>query len=383
MRISNVKKIIRFSLIYGGSRALNKSIGRLRSPILKKLYYPLSSRSRKVSLIGCGQFAFSCISYFLAKEKGQVFLDCFDINEKNRDSLARYYGANSVKNVNKLLSNPDLDIIYIATNHSTHTQYAIQAMESGVKKIQIEKPVSTTYEQFVELIANQQKYNATLYSGYNRPNSSAIQFLKKRVRVKKEGSFSINFFISGHLLPNDHWYRNYEEGTRICGNMGHWLDLSIHILSWRELPELLNIQVAYSDKEESDDNITINLTSEKGDLISMMLTSRTEPFEGINETINFQYQDTIAKIDDFRKMIIWQNSKLIRKRFFPKDVGHKRTILQPFYMDKENRDWKEVIISTLLMLHITDLVRNQQKDSVFEIQESLRRLEKDISNFKF
>ena len=87
-----------------------------------------------------------------------------------------------------------------------------------------------------------------------------------------------------------------------------------------------------------------------------MLSSRTEPFEGINETINIQCDDVIAKIDDFRKLTIWKNDYFFKKKYFPKDVGHRKSVNQPW--GKFKRDWHEVELSTLLMLHIKDMVEN-------------------------
>lgn len=379
--MKSLLKLLRFTSIYGISRTFNKAMGRLRKSSIKKMYFTFPQK-QNISIIGCGQFAFSCIAYFLAKKRGKVFLNFYDIEKSNQNSLANYYKGKGVNTVDELLNNPQLEILYIASNHATHTPYVVRAMNTGIKKIQIEKPVSTSYEQFVELIYFQRKYKATLYSGYNRPNSKAIKLLRTKTDSTQSGAFSINYFISGHLIGDDHWYRNPEEGTRICGNMGHWIDLSVHILAWRKLPTQFNIQITYSNLEESDDNITVNLTSEKGDLISMMLTSRTEPFEGINETVNFQYQDTIAKIDDFREITIWKGSQLSRKKFFPKDVGHQRTVLQPFHSDEENRNWSEVVLSTLIMLHITDMVRKKQKESVFDVNSNLNQLEKDVLKYK-
>ena len=105
-----------------------------------------------------------------------------------------------------------------------------------------------------------------------------------------------------------------------------------------------------------------------------MLTSRCEPFEGINETINFQYDNTIAKIDDFRRMTIWQDEKLINKKYWPKDVGHHKAILQPFNVDKYKRDWSEVENSTLLMLFITDMVLNKETSKEFKFDKEWEKL---------
>jgi hypothetical protein len=108
-----------------------------------------------------------------------------------------------------------------------------------------------------------------------------------------------------------------------------------------------------------------------------VLSSRTEPFEGINETINVQHNDTIAKIDDFRHLKIWKGEHLVRRRFWPKDVGHGGAIGQPFGGTMQ-RDWDEVVQSTQLMLHITEMVRSGARTSVFSFRESAAQLAREI-----
>lgn len=103
-------------------------------------------------------------------------------------------------------------------------------------------------------------------------------------------------------MPADHWYRLPEEGTRVCGNIGHWIDLAVHLMKTRgRIPEKFIISISYSDVKDFDDNISITITTNLRDLINIILTARSEPLEGVNETINFQCGNLIAKIDDFRK----------------------------------------------------------------------------------
>ena len=159
----------------------------------------------------------------------------------------------------------------------------------------------------------------------------------------------------------------------MCGNIGHWLDLFVHILYWRSMPEVLNINLTFSDKSVRDDNVVIAISSNTGDLCSIMLSSRSEPFEGINESINFQSGDLSCKIDDFRLMTLWDGESVHRRRFWPKDPGHCRAIAQPFTQHYA-RNWQEVVDSTLLMLHITEMVRSGITSSEFFFSTSRREL---------
>jgi hypothetical protein len=138
-----------------------------------------------------------------------------------------------------------------------------------------------------------------------------------------------------------------------------------HILFWSsKLPEYLNLSILYSNLDTPSDNITISIASSNFDLINITFTSRSEPFEGVNETINFQKNDLIAKIDDFRTTKIWNDTLFKTYRHWPKNPGHKDTILQPFQLNPV-RKWNEIERSTNLMLHIEEMVNNKMTQSKF------------------
>lgn len=367
--MNQLRKVLRFLLIYGLGRTWFKVAGRLRINIGYFTLNPFSSSCKDIGVLGCGQFAFATIGYFIRSRLGRRFGDCFDVDDEAKLSFARFHDVRSVaKTAKELINNPALDLVYIASNHSSHTDYAIDCLGAG-KRVYLEKPISVTNDQLVRLVqAIRDSKDNQIFFGYNRPFSGAIQDLR-RLLGARTSPITLNCFISGHKLGIDHWYRKPEEGTRICGNVGHWLDLAVHILSWGMLSDRWKIQLVYSNFKNRDDDMSIALTSQEGDLINILLTARCEPFEGINETINFQHDKTICKIDDFRGMTVWQDEKITKKRYWPKDVGHRKAILQPFE-NGMRRDTEEVVNSTLLMLHIAEMVKSGETVSLFSFKES-------------
>src|ERR1044072_2028749 len=84
-------KLIRFTKIYGVRRSVVKAAGRLQKPILKHLVLGISlPKKQSVSIVGCGQFSFSSICYFIYWKLGDVFLNAYDPNTKKRDALAKF-----------------------------------------------------------------------------------------------------------------------------------------------------------------------------------------------------------------------------------------------------------------------------------------------------
>lgn len=179
---------------------------------------------------------------------------------------------------------------------------------------------------------------------------------------------TLNCFVSGHRLAPDHWYNDPKEGTRICGNLGHWIDLSMYLFEIRGyVPTKFDINIICADDQVADDNITVTYRTEFGDLVTLVLTSRTEPFEGINETINLQCGNVISKIDDFQAQTIWVDSGKTKIKYRPKDVGHRGAINQPFGSRK--RELSTVLKSTQLMLEIREMAVNHEKEKVYHMGE--------------
>lgn len=372
--MDRLRKLLRFVAIYGPSRTFFKVAGRMR-------FRPPGwsrARTRDIGLIGCGQFAFATIGYFLQRSFGPRIAVCFDTDDQAARSLAEALRVPHVaSDAGAVLATPGLRAVYIASNHASHADYAVRALSQGLD-VYAEKPIAVTHAQLVNLLRAKRSARGHLFAGYNRPFSAAVRRLRALTRIDPNGGITLQCFVVGHQLGPDHWYRRPDEGTRVCGNVGHWLDLLVHVLAWRGLPDRLQISITAAADSEPDDNVCIAIRSDRADLFSVMLTSRSEPFEGINETINFQHGETNCKIDDFLRMTVWQGAAVSTSRFWPKDVGHRRAILQPFASD-EGRDWHEVELSTLLMLHITEMVRRGEQQSTFSFATQWEQLQHAIA----
>ena len=369
-----IRKLTRYIAIHGPGRTWYKAAGRLRIPFGLPT---LRKSKRRIAIIGCGQFAYATIAYFLERSFGRCIAACYDVDPNAQASFAKAMRVpKACATADELLDVPNLDAVYIASNHASHADYAAGALRRGLT-VYVEKPIAVDFHQAVTLLAALRQGTGRIFAGYNRPFSAAVRLLRQRVRVVSDQGISLQCFVSGHKIGPDHWYRRPEEGTRVCGNIGHWLDLFVHVLAWRGLPDKVEISVAWADAAERDDNVSIAITTDRHDVFTVMLTSRSEPFEGINETIDFQHGETICKIDDFRSMTIWQGPRRVKRRFWPKDVGHRLAITQPF-RDEPQRDWHEVVLSTLLMLHIADMVRAGTHFSTYSFTESWTRLTREL-----
>ena len=361
-------KIFRFIKIYGFLRATVKVFGRMRPNISFKLLFYMFNPLRKkikVGIIGCGQFPYSTSIYYLTRFSKAKLIWCYDINYEAAKSLAKFYGINNFSDKNDIMD-IDVDLVYIASNHASHTSYAIKFLNKKTD-VYIEKPISTDFKQLNELDILYTKSSNNLYCGYNRPHSPAIKTMLKYID-RKEYPFTFSCFIVGHFLPDDHWYRDSKEGNRICGNLGHWIDLFVHLLFIRGVKVSdIDISISYSDIDSPSENLIVTFTTPLKDLATITFSARGEPFEGVSETINIQQNDLLCKIHDFRLIEIWNAEKYYKKRFWNKEVGHKNAILQPFKVET-SRKWLELNTSTKLMLEVSKMVDMNENHKKLKIE---------------
>lgn len=364
---SDFYKIYRFSKIYGLRRAIVKALGRLRIGNVTRFVISPSKfffGKKHIGIIGCGQFSYSAISYFLIKNRGNCILSCYDIDQVASNSFAKAFDAVNCQSSEELLSEPKIDIVYIASNHYSHTEYAINCLKKGLD-VYVEKPIAVNYDQLYRLRSVYESCNSRMFVGYNRPFSEAVCKLVKHIGCSP---ITLSCTIIGHKIDSDHWYRRPNEGSRICGNVGHWIDLSIHLLASRKsnLPNAIKINISHANDIDFDDNINICMSTDFGDIIILTMTSREEPYEGINETIIFQQEGLFVKIDDFKTAEFQLGASKSIERYSPKDVGHHKAIMQPF--NGLNRDINEIFLSTDLMIFIKEMVVNNQKEDTYTVK---------------
>jgi predicted dehydrogenase len=358
---NKAKKIVRFVRIYSVMRVIAKIAGRYRPNLKLWLLFkaPLfRTNGKRVAIIGCGHHAYSSIAYFLTRYSDSTVFYVADKNVEAARSLAYAYALNPEMSMLTSSLNK-CELAFIASNHASHADYAVDCLNLGMD-VFIEKPICTSAKQLKKLSEAVYNSGGCVFSGFNRPYSDAIQSLRERV-VVDENPFSLNCSIVGHALPNDHWYRNEDEGSRVLSNLCHWLDLSIHFLVSFKIKkfEFLDIELFLSDHDTPSENMVINIKSSNQDLISIFFTTRSEPFEGVSEFILFQKGDLIMKIDDFRSTKFWKNENFEEITYHQKDNGHKACVMQPFLeeSDRHFRSWEETVLSARLALTVDQMAR--------------------------
>ena len=148
----NTLKFFRYIWIYGLTRTIVKAIGRLN------IYFPLwiftyikipHNNKKNVAIIGCGQFSFSTITFFLSQSNKVSIKWCSDQSMEAARLLSKSYGIKKIYKKDEI-NYDNIDTVYIATNHSSHCEYAINSLEANCH-VYVEKPLVTSWDQFERL----------------------------------------------------------------------------------------------------------------------------------------------------------------------------------------------------------------------------------------
>jgi predicted dehydrogenase len=370
-----VKKVLRYLRLYGLSRTYMKVLGQKH---MRRSYDTLPaqlgglSERQTIGIIGCGNYSFSVIAYFLRKNFGNVIASCMDIDINRAASYASYYKVpHYTANADEVISNPNIRLIYIASNHATHAEYAIKALEAG-KNVYIEKPHVVSIDQLVRLNQAMQRYSGKVFLGFNRPGSPIGSHIRKYC-AEQEGTGMYNWFVAGHAIDPDHWYFAKGEGGRVLGNLCHWTDFVMRLVPQQTFP----ITITPTRFVKSDCDIVVSYVFGGGSVGAITFSSKGHTFEGVRESFRAQKGNVLITMDDFKRLIVEIIDVKKRYESFYRNHGHQNNIIsaysnvlknEPF---PRNSEINHILNTAWLFLNTKEALENNERRSIGSFEEYL------------
>ena len=326
-----VRKAARYVRLYGLPRTAVKVRGQYHMRGGRSL--PGRSPKRRtdahVGIIGCGNFAYTALAYFLVEEHGAVVRGVMDVHAGRARSLARRYGAHySTSEAERLIDDEAIDLIYVASNHASHADYAVRALEAG-KSVHIEKPHCTSEAQLDRLCQAAEASPGRIQLGFNRPLSPlgvrALELLRSG-----SGPMVLDWFVVGHEIPPEHWYNDPGEGGRVLGNLCHWSDFALASVPQHDR---YPIEITPTRGTRSDEDIVVTYAFGGGAVTTISFcAARGHAFEGVRERLTAHRGDVLFTLEDFATLRVDQGRKRQRQRLRFRDHGHRATTLSSYAM---------------------------------------------------
>ena len=321
-----VLKVLRYIRLYGPARTCMKVRAQYHMKRTFTILPQVTERKpgqQKIAIIGCGNFAYSTIAYYLTKFKGPVIKGCMDTDVAKAASLCQAFGgAYYTDDEDRVFNDPDIKLIYIASNHASHAEYAIQALKLG-KSVHIEKPHVVTESQLIRLCRAMTTSAGTVGLGFNRPLSKLGRRLHQAV-ASESGPMVMNWFVAGHELPDNHWYFREDEGGRVLGNLCHWTDFMLRMVPpGGRYP----VRIVPARSRQTDCNIAVSYVFADGSIGAITFSAMGHTFEGVRERFAIHRGNVMASLDDFRAMVIERVERKSRVKSLFRDHGHSEAIL--------------------------------------------------------
>lgn len=153
--------------------------------------------------------------------------------EKAADFAQRHGVPKWYSDVDQLISDPEVNAIYIATPPHVHTDLALKVAESG-KPAYVEKPMATTYQECQTMVKAFEEKNLPLYVAYYRralPNFLKIKELIEQGTIGTVRMVHIEMIkpIAPDIIT--HLKDNWRVDPETSGG-GYFYDLASHQLDF-------------------------------------------------------------------------------------------------------------------------------------------------------
>jgi predicted dehydrogenase/threonine dehydrogenase-like Zn-dependent dehydrogenase len=240
----------------------------------------------------------------------------------NAMAAARQFGAGyATTDFQRILEDPEVDAVLIATRHNLHAGMALEALQAG-KHVLVEKPLALTREELEGIKA----FFATLKPGENMPvllTGFNRRFSRYAVRLRQlvEGRGNpmiLNYRMNAGYLPPEHWAHTEEGGGRNKGEACHIYDLFTFLTGGKVAAVDAWPITPASGYYQRNDNFVAVIKFEDGSVATLTYTalgSKDYP----KETMEIFVDGKVLTLNDYKQLSVFGsraggiNSKFIDK----------------------------------------------------------------------
>jgi predicted dehydrogenase len=306
---------------YDRSKVVHKEKISTSGPRKNELSLTLRPSPVSIGFIGAGSYAQSYLLPNIPKSKDTVLKGVMTATSAGSRSVADRFGFEfCTGNEDDILTNDQINTVFIATRHDTHGHYVKKALAAR-KHVFVEKPLCLCPEELSQIMEIYTPLPLPyLMVGFNRRFASLTTTLLDKIGT---GAMSMIYRINAGVIQSDSWVQdNKVGGGRVIGEVCHFVDYLTFING--SLPVSV-YAAAMSHAQNNNDTLTISLRFANGSIGSIQYFangSKALP----KEYIEIYNHGVTAIIADFRELIIYGDRKPLRKKLLTQDKGQKNEV---------------------------------------------------------
>jgi len=290
-------------------------IGRAQAP---------EGKGAAVGVIGAGSYATQVLLPALKAAGADIRCIASRQGVSALHAARKFNIATTTTEAARIMADPDIGAVVIATRHNTHARFVVDALEAG-KAAFVEKPLCLTPDELGKIEAAYAKASEAgaiplLMVGFNRrfaPHVAKARTLLASVPGPKAMVLTVN----AGAVPPDHWTQEPSAGGgRIVGEACHFIDLLRH---------LAGAPIAESSatflRSAAGDTASLSLTFADGSIGTVhYLANGSRSFP--KERLEIFAGGRILQLDNFRRMTGFGWPGFRSARLWRQDKGQRACV---------------------------------------------------------
>ena len=249
-----------------------------------------------VGVAGAGYWGPNLVRNFVEIDDTKVMM-CCDIRTERLEFLKKRYPSIEVTTeYDKMVNDPRIDAICIATHAASHFELAKKAIENG-KHLLIEKPITLSSEEAWKLVEMSKEKDIIIMVGHILEYSGAVETIKDMLQ---NGDFGKIYYLDSvrvNLQP-------FREDVNVLWDLApHDISLAMFLLGQDPISTSVTSESYISDSQE---NIAFGILRFPNQILSHFHLSWLAPMKmrqtivvGSKQMVVFDDVDTIAKLKIF------------------------------------------------------------------------------------
>ena len=313
-----------------------------------------------VGFIGAGSYAQSHLLPNVQTGPDVILQGVVTATPTGARSVADRYGFHFCSGTaSDVVTDPQINTVFIASRHDSHAGYVLQALQSG-KNVFVEKPLCLTEEELADITKGwlDARLNLQLMVGFNRRFAPLAQQLKKECG---SGPLAMTYRVNAGAIPASSWIQDpLVGGGRIVGEVCHFIDflvflngslpVSVYATAMQSAPNLL-------------DTVNISLTFANGSVGSIAYFSNGDKAVP-KERIEVFGHGAVGILDDFKTLTIQSAGKKSEKKLSVQDKGQKEGVVQFIEAVRKGNPplipFAEIHATTLATFRVLESIRTGQ-----------------------
>jgi len=272
--------------------------------------------------IGAGNFAKMMLFPALHKTSARL-KTVADLNPVSVLHAARKFGfENSTTDYSQVLSDSEINTVFITTRHNIHAGLVTETLESG-KNVYVEKPLALNQDQLDKIKDMYSQKDLHLMVGFNRRFSPFVIKMKELLESRTD-PVVIEILVNAGAIPSEHWVHDPAVGGgRIIGEGCHFIDL----ISFLTDSKIVSVSAFSLGDDILFDKVVINVQLSDGSLGTVhYLANGSKKYP--KETIHLFNSNRVLDLINFRELRGYGWKGFSKMKMWKQDKGHQNEVIQ-------------------------------------------------------